>query len=495
MKGPDGMHITLISVDDEKWASGIRSISSVIRESGHKTTMIFAGSSEAPINQLAIREIAERAGDSVIIGISSMSRGAARAKQLIEGLRPLGRLIVWGGIHPTLFPEDCVSHVDLVCRGEGEEFMLDLVERVAMGRGFADIPNGAYLSNGQVVLNDVRPPISDLDPLPLLDYSFENEYILDQSVTLIPNTKMREKEGNILFSGSRGCNNNCAYCSNSQLKLIYRGKGTYVRRMSIPHFIKAAKEYLRLFPKASCFYFTDEDFFGRPVEEMREFAEKYSIQVGKPFECMAAPNQINDEKVALAVKAGMFQIDVGLESGSEEIRLRVLDRHITNKVQMRAANAISRYAELSVNYFLIIGNPYEGRQDLLEGIHFIEKIPFPYSLTTYNLVFLPGTKLYSKACDDGIIKGVVDSASNLDFLGGFDYRTHEWKKKNIYLNSILSLMNGKSTKWRVGSIPRCIFPFLCSPQVVDFCEKYAIIGKTVTVLGFIPIYPRRNRSD
>jgi hypothetical protein len=45
------MNITLISADEEKWASGMRSISSVLRRAGHKTTMIFAGSSNTQINR------------------------------------------------------------------------------------------------------------------------------------------------------------------------------------------------------------------------------------------------------------------------------------------------------------------------------------------------------------------------------------------------------------------------------------------------------------
>lgn len=335
------MHITMISADDELWGSGMRSISSTLREAGYKTTMIFAGASEVPVNESAIREIAALVGDSEIIGISSMSRGSAKAKTLIKGLRPLGKLIVWGGIHPTLFPEDCTGHADLVCRGEGEEFMVDLAERVASGREFADIPNGAYLSNGRTILNDLRPQIADLDGLPLLDFAFENEYILVPTGTLVPNAEMREK-GIVLFSGSRGCNNSCTYCSNSQLKSIYRGKGRYVRKMSIPRFVEVAGEYRRLFPQAKQFYFTDEDFFARPVEEMRELAETYPGQVGVPFECMASPRQITEEKVALAAKAGMNQIDVGLESGSERIRKDVFHRYIDDETQIQAAIAINR---------------------------------------------------------------------------------------------------------------------------------------------------------
>jgi anaerobic magnesium-protoporphyrin IX monomethyl ester cyclase len=472
----------MISADDEVWASGMRSISSTLREAGHRTTMIFAGTPEVSINESVLRQIAKLVGDSEIIGISSMSRGSARAKTLIEGLRPLGKLIVWGGIHPTLFPEDCTGHADIVCRGEGEEFMVDLAERVASGRERADIPNGAYLSEGRMILNDLRPLIANLDSLPLLDFAFENEYILDSTGTLVPNTRMREKDL-ILFSGSRGCNNSCTYCSNSQLKSIYRGKGPYVRKMSIPRFIEAAVEYQRLFPRAKHFYFTDEDFFARPEEEMRELAETFPGQVGLAFECMASPRQITEEKVALAGKAGMFQIDVGLESGSERIRREVFSRSIDDRTQIQAAIAINKHAQGSALYFLILGNPYEERQDLLDGIRLLEKLPPPFSLRIYNLVFIPGTKLFNRAVQDGIIKGVGDSGFELDFLAGFDHRTHNWKRKNLYLNSLMSLMHGKFTHRRIGFVPRRLTPLLVSSRVISFCDRHTQIGETIVILA------------
>jgi radical SAM superfamily enzyme YgiQ (UPF0313 family) len=483
------MHITLISADDEIWALGMRSISSTLREAGHRTTMVFAGSFElsralsrsaVPINESVIQEIAAVSGDSEIIGISSMARGSARAKTLIEGLRPLGRLIVWGGVHPTLFPEDCTAHADIVCRGEGEEFMLDLAERVASGRELTDIPNGAYLFDGRTILNDLRPLIVNLDNLPLPDFAFEKEYILDPTGTLVPNTKMKHCTREIIFNGSRGCSNSCTYCSNSALKSIYRGKGCFVRKMSISRLVEVAGEYRALFPRADRFYFLDEDFFARSVEEMREFAVTYPSQVGLPFKCLASPRQITEEKLALASRAGMSQIQIGLESGSERIRRDVFNRYVDDETHKQAGIMVNKHARGKAVYFLILGNPYEERQDLLDGICFLEKLPSPFSLAIFNLVFFPGTKLFERACQDGIIKGIGDSASDLDFLKP-DYLTHDWKKKNLYLNGLMHLMHGKCTGRRMGSVPRRIIPFLISSRMVDFFDRHTRIGELIMI--------------
>jgi anaerobic magnesium-protoporphyrin IX monomethyl ester cyclase len=485
------MHITLVSTDDEIWASGMRSISSALRGAGHRTTMVFAGETQTDLNDAVIGQVIALARDSEVIGISSMSRGSSRAKTLIAGLRPLGRLIVWGGMHPTLYPADCADHADLVCRGEGENFMLDLVERIESKRSYWDIPNGAYVAeDGHLAANPLRPLIADLDELPVPDFAFEGEYLLNRDGVLVPNAGMRDAH-NVLFSGSRGCNNSCAYCSNSQLKALYSGGEHYARRMSVSHFVDQVKRCKQLFPRVNEFYFTDEDFLARPVDEIRELANSYPTEIGVPFEVMASPRQTTQDKVTLAVQAGMWRIDIGLESGSERTRREVFHRYVDDETQMRAAQAVHEHPELVTYYFLILGNPYEERQDLLQGFGLLRKMPPPFFLRAYNLVFIPGTKLFDRAVEDGIIKGIDDSASEMDFLAGFDHRGHPWKRKNLYLNSLASLMVGKFTRRRMGYVPRFLVTALTSERVVEFCERHDWIGEAMVAQANLGLKMRR----
>jgi hypothetical protein len=235
----------------------------------------------------------------------------------------------------------------------------------------------------------------------------------------------------------------------------------------------------RLFPAAHDFYFTDEDFFARSVEDMRALAEAYPSEVGVPFEVMASPRQITDEKVALATKAGMWRVDVGLESGSERTRKEVFNRYVDDETQLGAARAINRQERVVAYYFLILGNPYEEREDLIDGVRLLQRMPRPFFLRAYNLVFLPGTELFRRACADGIIKGIDDSAFDLDFLAGFDYKKHDWKRKNLYLNALMALMVGKSTRWHMGYVPRALVPALTSERVVAFCDRHPRIGEAI----------------
>lgn len=319
------MHVTLICADDDTWALGARSISAVLRTAGHQTKMIFAGSARAPFGEREADSMRSLVRGSDIIGVSSMSRGSKRAKAILACLRRLGKNTIWGGMHPTLSPEDCAPHADLICRGEGEGFMIELIERMTEGRDLSDMPNAGFWKNGRVILNNVSPPLPSLDSLPFLDFAFDEELYLSREGEFTPHSSM-EEASHILFSGSRGCVYNCHYCSNAQLKALYQGKGRYARKMSVPNFVTASKECKRLFPSAKYIYFTDEDFFARPVEEIREFAKEYPEQVGLPFECMASPLQVTEEKMEFLAKAGMWRVDVGVETGSDDIKKHVFNR-------------------------------------------------------------------------------------------------------------------------------------------------------------------------
>jgi hypothetical protein len=91
--------------------------------------------------------------------------------------------------------------------------------------------------------------------------------------------------------------------------------------------------------------------------------------------------------------------------------------------------------------------------------------------------------MFKIALQDGIINGIADSGFELDFVGGFNHRTHEWKKKNVYLNGLISLMYGKNTKWRMGFLPRTFMPIQVHPRMINFCDRYTRFGEIIATLG------------
>jgi len=209
---------------------------------------------------------------------------------------------------------------------------------------------------------------------------------------------------------------------------------------------------------------------------------------------LASPQRITSEKLELLVKSGLVRLDIGVESGSERIKREIFNRPVSNETIIKAAEIINRYPQLIVFYFIIIGNPYDARQDLLDTISLVSRLPAPFYLQAYNLVFIPGTILFEKALADGIISGISDSGYELDFLAGLDYKKHSWKNENLYLNSLLFLMAGRSTRLRIGLVPRFLIKILVHPRTIDINERFRLLSTVSIFAAKLALKARRSLS-
>jgi radical SAM superfamily enzyme YgiQ (UPF0313 family) len=429
--------------------------------------------SERQFSEKNLDDIASLTRHADLIGVSCLARGSVKATQLIASLRSQEKLIVWGGVHASLTPAECADWADVVCRGEGEGMMLELVERLEQGRDWRDVENVAFRENGALRLNSVRPPIRDLDQLPYPDFTFENEYHLTRKGLVQVSTLPEVGDGGrIIYNSSRGCAFDCTYCCNTKLKALYSRHGRYVRRMSVSRLIEHAQNLRKTFPMGKYFYFIDEDFAARPVGELVQLSEELPQKVGLPFQCLAHPARITQEKMDLLVKAGLCRIELGIESGSERTRREIYDRHVSNEVVMRAARAISACPQVLPTYLVITANPYEEREDLTATVRLIAELPYGSQVVIYNLVFFPGSALYERAIADRLIEGFHDCAYELDFLAGLNYEQHFWKKKNLYLNGLIFLMHGHCTRHRIGILPRSLISGLLAPSRIEFNENH-----------------------
>jgi radical SAM superfamily enzyme YgiQ (UPF0313 family) len=465
------MDVALIYVDEDFKAFGLRCISSTLKKAGHRTRLILLKSKEDRYSKKTLAEIADCVRGCELAGISCLSRASGKAVQVLDAIRPLVGKTAWGGIYATLAPGQCAEHADVVCRGEGEGFILDFVDKLEKGEPWQDIPNAAYFENGDLKLNAIRPMIPDLDVLPMMDFGSGDEYHLEDGhlVRIDPATV---KSDMVSFNGTRGCDFFCTYCSNAKQRELYGTRGRYARRLSIGEYIRQLEELKRIFPGVKCFNLYDEDFFARNTGEIAQFADAYTERIGLPFECMVSPVMLNREKMECLVKAGLWRINMGIESGSERTKKEVYNRHMSNDRVMEAARIINRHPHVIPVYFFIIGNPYETSEDLLATIRFIRDLPQPFFLRTYNLVFFLGSLLYDSAVRDGLIAGIEDSGYDLDFLSGLNYGRHAWKKKNLYLNGLLYLMSGQIGRRRLEFVPRAWVDFLIQPGVVAFNDKH-----------------------
>jgi len=448
-------------------------MSAVLKRAGHSTRLILLSTESAAYREDVLEQTAELAAGADLVGLGCYSRCSPKAFQVAARLRRDGVTMVWGGLHASLNPAECAEAAGIVCRGEGEETILEFVQKLEEGRDWRDVRNLAYEQNGSVILNPVRPPLASLDDLPLMDFERTDEYQLGKGeVTRISADPKDSPTVRLQYIGSRGCAFRCTYCCNRKIKELYSNDPKYLRRMSPATYVDQLATLCReRFPKARDLFLMDEDFLMRSVPEIREFCELYRERVGLPFDCMASAPRITEEKLELLAAAGLWRVSLGVESGSERTKKEVFDRPIPNHCITKASHAIRKFPGIAVCYFFIIGNPYERQADLLETVELMTKLACPFYISMYNLVFFPGSELFDRAVRDGVITGSRDSGFELHFRGGLHYQGHAWKQKHVYLNGLLFLTEGKTTRRRLGLVPRAAIPFLTRPGVIEFMER------------------------
>lgn len=294
---------------------------------------------------------------------------------------------MFGGPHTTFSPEMVEEEgVDAICRGEGFEAMPEFVNKLEKGADIANVKNWWVKVNGTIHKNEQRPLIKDLDILPPPDRSLYNkykDYMLARTATVMT---------------SQGCPFNCTYCHNHQLhKMRLKGDPVF-RQRSVDHVIKELKELKRDYPKIEYLIFRDE-ILTVNKKWIKEFSEKYPREVGLPFYCLMRPEIIQADVIDNLIKAGLYYIGIGVESGNDFIRTEVLNRKMT-KEQIINGLKILKDRNVKFSMYNIIGAPHETLETAMETWALTVKCK-PTFCDAFLLTPYPKTEIYDYSVANG----------------------------------------------------------------------------------------------
>jgi len=387
---------------------GLASLSAVLKKNGIQSISLIHFAKEPDLIKW---EAYLKKQKPDIIGIYSTAEQFHFIKELVSKV-PQGIFTVCGGPHPTCYPmciED-IPRLDAICIGEGEYPILELVNALKEGRDYSNIKNLWVRKDGNIVRNETRPFIANLDELPFEDREL---FGLQRSID-------KYGLGQVRVMTTRGCPYNCTYCANKPISKTQ--PGCYVRFRSAMHIIDELNYLDERYRFKEIFF--DDDIFMIDKAVRMEFCRRYPEEIGKPFVFGGRVEICNEEMLEELKTAGGRRIDFGMESGNEDLRRNILKRTMTNR-QILEATKMAKAVGFQVKTLNMVGLPEETVEKYLDTVRLNQEIkPDVVSISVFYPY--PGTELYDYCIEKGYFnpdellpKGYISRRSSLLNLPDF----------------------------------------------------------------------------
>lgn len=303
---------------------------------------------------------------------------------LIKKINPKVKTAVFG-IHVTALPEESFGYakgLDVVVRGEPEETVLALAERIAERRSLIGLLGVTWRNGRKIVRNPARPWIRNLDQLP-----FPAWHLIDKNNYQMPFTKRPF----FLVATGRGCPYQCLFCAD---KTYYGQK----LRLRSPKRIVDELEHNQKTYGVSDFLFWTESFTINNQFALGVCDEIIRRELKVCWVCNSRVDNVSLKLLKRFKQAGCQMIGYGVESGNQEILNRV--RKGTTLEQARKAVALAKKAELEVTGHCILGLPGETEESVEQTEKFVRDLGLDF-VQFYCAVPFPGSDLYDLAQKEG----------------------------------------------------------------------------------------------
>ncbi len=314
-----------------------------------------------------------------IIGLSVLTINSARAYELARDIKKIDEraIVVLGGIHPTVLPEEVLAQpgVDVVVRGEGEKTFEELVRLVISGDDYRKIRGISFREKGSSVHNPDRPLIDNLDEIPPFPYH------------LFENDRDRYPSFSAVFT-SRGCPYKCTFCSSRSIS------GIRYRYFSIERTISEIRLLTDRYGQKTIWLLDDNIAANRRhFIELLEAIMKEGLHNKACFHASMRGDNIDEDILARAKAANFKMISFGLETGNESL-MKIINKGETVADVVNAIRMTDK-AGLVAATTVIFGLPTETRKDRWDAMRLVRSLPLS-SIRFNTLTPYPGTPVYEK---------------------------------------------------------------------------------------------------
>lgn len=315
-----------------------------------------------------LEEIKKEAQDSFLICFSVITAPSIRQSlEATKTVKDMGKITVWGGLHPTILPETTLKDefIDYVILREGEETLPRLIQALETDGNVDELEGIGYRKGHKTIVKKVSD-FTDIDEYNMCwdDINVE-EYIF----------KRDNHPRTLPFMTSRGCPYRCAFCYNVAVN-NRRWRGQSVD--SIEQDIQQLHKF-----NLDAVYIFDDYFF---VNKKRAFDIVRRMNI--PYWAEIRADCFNEEFVKELKETNCFEVFIGAESGSART-LELIHKDATKEQVENAVKLCHQYG-IRVTLSFMTAFPYDTEEDRLQNFDFMY-----YLHKTYDNVNLDGPKVFT----------------------------------------------------------------------------------------------------
>lgn len=318
----------------------------------------------------------------------------------IKLMRPTA-ITVFGGPFLVSLSEGILKNeplFDFIAIGEGEFTTLELLQALERKEeDFSEIKGLVWRDkSGEVIINDRRSVIEDLDTLPFPARDFLKDAEQDQGLV-----------ESVRISTSRGCTAKCSFCCVNLYNKVQKGK---VWRGASPKHVVDELEYLSKTYGAKVFNFADSCFEdpGRAGKiRTRKICEeiikrKLAISAKVYIRCETMKSEEDIELLKLYKKAGIDVILPGVEAGSD-YELTFYEKNASLEDNTRTVQILKELGLFFMSPGFIMFGPNSTLETIKSNIAYLHECGLTDNLFLLGnvLILLRDSKLYHRLKEEG----------------------------------------------------------------------------------------------
>lgn len=306
-------------------------------------------------------------------------------------------IVIMGGLFVSIYKDRVLRDSDFIdygLIGEAENSLRDLLVALSSGSSVENIDGLIYRRRNTIVVNKKNDFIADLDsiPYPARDLVNIRDYMNSKSILYGLGAKPT-----LSLLTSRSCPYGCSYCN---MHLVH---GSRWRSRTPENVLGELDEIVNKYRAKHVFIMDDNFTFD--IERAKIICDGIIRKKYKFY--WNTPNGISVKKIDLELaqlmkKSGCVNVCIGIESGSEYIRYKIMNKNVSNEEIINAVTHFKK-AGVPVGSFIILGMPGETEVHFRETVNFLKRLPLSFIVPSFAIPF-PGTKLYDHLVKEGIIK-------------------------------------------------------------------------------------------